>query len=40
MCTFKDSTDSQNLSCRGSIYPKAILVFPKYLLNFGFYAVA
>ena len=34
MYTFKNSTNSQNLRCCGSISPKAILVLPKYLLNF------
>ena len=38
--TVKNWTDSQNLWRRGSISPNAILVHPKYLLNFGFYAVA
>ena len=33
--TFKNSTDSQNLWCHGSISPKAILDFPKYLLVIG-----
>ena len=37
--TFKNSTDNQNLWCRGSISPKAILVLPKYFLYFRFYAV-
>ena len=34
-CTYtcKDSTDSQNLWCRGSISPKVVLVLPKYFLN-------
>ena len=36
----KNLMDSQNLCCRGSISAKAILVLPKYLLNFGFYAIA
>ena len=38
-CTFKNSTDSQNLCGRGSISPEAILVLPKHVVNFGFYAV-
>ena len=37
--TFKNSTESQNLWCHGSISPKAILVLPKYLLNLGLYAL-
>ena len=40
MNTFKNSTDSLNLRCSGLISPKAILVLPKYLLNFGCSAVA
>ena len=38
--TFKNSTDNQSLWRCGSIPPEAILVLPKYVLNFGFYVVA
>ena len=34
--SFKDSTDCQNLSCCGSVFPKTILILPKNFLNFGF----
>ena len=33
--TFQNSTDSQNLWCRGSISPKVILFLPKYFSIFG-----
>ncbi len=37
---FKDSTDGQYLWGRGSISSEAILVFPKDVVDFGFYAVS
>ena len=37
---FKDSTDGQYLWGRGSISSEAILVFPKNVVNFGFYVVS
>ena len=37
---FKDSTDGQYLWGCGSISPEAILVFPKDVFYFGFYAVS
>ena len=36
----KDSTDDQYLWGRGSISSEAILVFPKDVVDFGFYAVS
>ena len=40
MYTFKDSTDGKYLWSGGSISSEAILVFPKYVVDFGFYAVS
>ena len=37
---FKDSTDGQYLWGCGSISPESILVFPKDVVYFGFYAVS
>ena len=37
---FKDSTDGKFLWGRGSIFLEAILVFPKDVVDFGFYAVS
>ena len=35
----KDSTDGQYLWGRGSISSEAIMVFPKDVVDFGFYAI-